>query len=414
MRPTAFVSVAALACSVTTAITGCGSAPRSRSAGPIATLAVRPVAWNAASAPLGKVTGLAESGDIVCVFADDGASIFSAGAVVARDGTAKGWTAGDSIYATDGATRWLIGIDRVGHVQRLRAMSTFEDVTARYQLASKRVRSATVVGPGRVAFLLGDEIALSDASRISILSGSAYTMLAGGGGFGAGITEDGVDLVNATNTLVTHFALPGATWAALDPRGRLYAATRRAVYAADASGTLALVFDAGNDGIHGLVASGDRVWFADRSELGIVDGDHVALTSGANVRSDAKLQPSPSGDVWVMGAGTLQRFAIAADAMAAARPAQQATQATHPGHPSPWSATIGPVFARSCAACHQPNGVSGTDLSTEVAWDMKAPLIRERVVVGRTMPPQGHPLSDGDRAVILQWIDGDRDLPAVP
>ena len=413
MRPAALLSIVALALSVTIAATGCGPAPRSRSAGPIATLAVTPVAWNAANAPIGKVTAVADNGDVVCVFADDGASIFSAGAVVARDGSAKGWTAGDSIYATDGATRWLIGIDRGGHVHRLRALSTFEDVSARYQLTSKRVRSATVVGPGRVAFLLGDEIALSDASRIAILSSATYSMLAGGGGFGAGITKDGVDLVNATNGLVTRFALPGATWAALDPRGRLYAATRRAVYAADASGTLALVFDAGNDGIHGLVASGDRVWFVDRGELGVVDGDHVAMTSGANVGSDAKLQPSPSGDVWVMGAGKLERFAITAEATGA-NPAQQTPQATHLPHPSTWSTAIAPVFARSCAACHQPNGVSGTDLSTEAAWEGKRPLIRERVVIGRTMPPQGHPLSDADRAAILHWMEGDRAVPTPP
>lgn len=405
MRPAALVSFATLACSVTIAATGCGPAPRSRSAGSIATLAVRPVAWNAASAPIGKVTAVADNGDVVCVFADDGASIFAAGAVVARDGSAKGWTAGDSIFATDGATRWLIGIDGSGHVQRLRAMSTFEDVTARYQLTSKRVRSATVAGPGRVAFLLGDEIALSDASHISILSGSTYRMLAGGGGFGAGVTKDGIDLVNATNGLVTRFALPGATWAALDPRGRLYAATRRAVYAADASGTLALVFDAGNDGIHGLVASGDRVWFADRGELGVVDGDHIAMTSGTNVMNDAKLQPSPSGDVWVMGAGRLERFASAAET-------PQTT--THPARPSAWSTTMAPVFARSCAACHQPNGASGTDLSTEAAWEGKRPLIRGRVVLGRTMPPQGHPLSDSDRAAILHWVDGDQADPALP
>lgn len=81
MRPAALVSVATLACSVTIAATGCGPAPRSRSAGSIATLAVRPVAWNAASAPIGKVTAVADNGDVVCVFADDGASIFAAGEV---------------------------------------------------------------------------------------------------------------------------------------------------------------------------------------------------------------------------------------------------------------------------------------------------------------------------------------------
>ena len=75
---------------------------------------------------------------------------------------------------------------------------------------------------------------------------------------------------------------------------------------------------------------------------------------------------------------------------------------------------MAPVFARSCAACHQPNGASGTDLSTEAAWEGKRPLIRGRVVLGRTMPPQGHPLSDSDRAAILHWVDGDQADPALP
>jgi mono/diheme cytochrome c family protein len=382
----------------------CGPAPHSRAAGGVATLAVRPVAWNAANAPVGKVRAVADGGDVVCVFADDGASIFSAGAVVSRDERAKGWTWGDSIYATDGVARWIVGIDGAGHIQRLRAMSTFEDVTARYQLGSRRVRSATVVGPGRVGFLLDDEIALSNATHLAIMGSSRFSMLAGGGGFGAGVTKDGVDLVNATNGLVTRFALPGAIWAALDTRGRLYAATRRGVYAADASGALALVFDAGHDGIHGLVASGDRVWFADRGELGVVDGDRVAETSGANVASDATLQASPSGDVWVLGGGALARFAVPSGpgstgvaGVEAARPA--------PGS-SAWATTIGPVFARSCAGCHQPNGVSGTDLSTEAAWATKRPLIRERVLVAHTMPPQGHALTDADRAAIHGWIEG--------
>ena len=393
MKLAALVAVAAL---VALAAAGCGPAPHSRAAGAVATLAVRPVAWNAANAPIGKVGAVADNGDVVCVFADDGASIFAAGAVVSRDDRAKGWTTGDSIYATDGVARWIIGIDGAGHVQRLRAMSTFEDVTARYQLGAKRVHSATVVGPGRVGFLLDDEIALSDATHIAILASSRFSMLAGGGGFSAGVTKDGVDMVNATNGFVTRFSLPGAVWAALDTKGRLYAATRRGVYAADGSGALSLVFDAGHDGIHGLVASGDRVWFADRGELGIVDGDHVAETSGANLASDAKLQASPTGDVWVIGGGKLARFTLPGEALAT-RPAPSS---------SAWAMTIAPVFARSCAGCHQPNGVAGVDLSTEAAWATKRPLIKDRVLVSRTMPPQGHGLSDADRAAIHGWIEG--------
>jgi hypothetical protein len=393
MRPGVVASVALLAALLTT---GCGAAPHSRAAGGVATLSVRPVAWNAANAPVGKVRAVADGGDVVCVFADDGASVFSSGAVVSRDEHVKDWTSASTIYATDGTTRWLVGVDGAGHLHRLRAMSTFEDVTVRYQLGNQRVRGAWIVGPGRVGFLLEKEIALSDASRIVLLASSPFTMFAGGGGFGAGVTKDGIDVVNATNGFVTRFLLPGAEWAALDTKGRLYAATRRAVYAADASGALSLVFDAGNDGIHGLVASGDRVWFADRGELGLVEGDHVAMTSGTNVGSDAKLQPSPSGDVWVIGGGKLDRFTV---------PAASAPAGPVPAPTSGWASLVAPVFARACASCHQPNGVSGTDLSTEAAWNGKRNLVRERVFVSHTMPPQGHALADADRAALHEWLE---------
>jgi mono/diheme cytochrome c family protein len=384
---------------------GCGALPRSRAAGGVATLAVKAVPWNAAGAPIGAVRAVADTGDVVCVFAEDGASVFSAGAVVARDAHVKGWISGDSIYSTDGAARWIVGVDGAGRLYRLRALSAFEDVSARYQLAGRRVRSAAVIGPGRVGFLLDNEIALSDASRLAVVPSAPFTMFAGGGGFFAGVTRQGIDVVNATNGLVTRFALPGAAWAALDDRGRLYAATRRAVYAADGGGALALVYDAGRDGIHGLVASGDRVWFADQGELGVILGDRVAATTGAHLDADAKLQRSPSGDVWVLGAGKLERFAAEGGASTASVGGGAASPTTTA---STWRSTIAPIFARSCASCHQPNGSSGTDLSNEAAWSHLRALIRERVLVTRTMPPQDHPISDADRAVIHGWIEGAR------
>ena len=386
MRTTA--SVAALLL-----LGGCSAAPHSKAAGAVASLAVRPVEWNAANAPMGKVSAVADAGDVVAVFAADGVSILSARAVVAHDTRVLGWTAGDTIDATDGATRWIVGIDEAGRVQRLKGLTAFEDVTPRYGLAGRRIRSATMVGKGKVGFLLDGQVVLSDASKMAVFPTSTFTMFAGGGGFGAGVSKDAIDVVNSTNALVTHFVLPGVTWAALDSKGRLYAATSRAVYAADSAGALALVYDAGHDGIHGLVASGDRVWFADRGELGVVEGDHVAETTGSNLALDAKLQASPSGDVWVIGAGKLQRFS----ALGGAAP---------PAPGISWGANVAPVFARSCASCHQPNGVSGVDLSTESAWQSKRSLIRERVLVAHTMPPQGHPLSDADREAIHTWIEG--------
>ena len=47
----------------------------------------------------------------------------------------------------------------------------------------------------------------------------------------------------------------------------------------------------------------------------------------------------------------------------------------------------------------------GTDLSTEAAWHQKSSLVRERVLVDKTMPPQGHALADADRTAIKSWLD---------
>jgi hypothetical protein len=138
------------------------------------------------------------------------------------------------------------------------------------------------------------------------------------------------------------------------------------------------------------------VWFADGPEFGVVEGDHVAETSGARLPPDASLSASPSGDVWVVGGGrgpALRRFA---------RVEAQAHSNVS------WSATLGPIFARSCSPCHLATGVSGTDLSTAGAWERERALIDERVVRGHSMPPEGHPLSDADRDAIRVWAEAMR------
>jgi mono/diheme cytochrome c family protein len=179
--------------------------------------------------------------------------------------------------------------------------------------------------------------------------------------------------------------------AAIASDGRVVAATTRAIYASTKGGSLELVYDAEGDTIHGLVASGDHVWFADGTQLGVVEADRISETNGATIKSDASLAPSPSGDVWVIAGGGLQRFMRAeAEHALAVR----------------WNEALGAVFARSCSACHLPGGASGTDLSSPEAWESKRAEIHTRVVVSRTMPPEGHPLSDADRDAIRAWTEG--------
>jgi len=255
------------------------------------------------------------------------------------------------------------------------------------------VLGATPLGSRFVGFLLGREIAIADGAHVTRYAGSAdgvtFDELAGGAGFGVAVEPNGVRVFDAARRSVSLYPLPGATHAALGGNGRLYATTPRAVYAGDSLGRLALVYDARGDTIHGLAVSGSDAWFADGDELGVVTGDQVAETSGAKVGREAKLAPSASGDVWVLSGGALGRFARA----------ESGTPAV-----GAWATEIAPIFARSCSACHQPDGISGTDLSTAGAWEGERPHIRERVVEKRSMPPEGHPLSEADRAAIRKWV----------
>jgi hypothetical protein len=341
------------------------------------------------------VRAVADVGDVVAVFSDRGATIFSGRAQVATDASVTDWTSASAIPAADATGAWILGVSGQGRMYHLRGLSAFEDVTDRYGLGGARVRGATPLGRGSVGFLLGREIAIADGARVtryaSSVDGVTFDDLVGGTGFGAGLVPNGVHVFDTARGSVVAYPLPGVAHAALGANGRLYAATSRAVYAADASGRLALVYDATAETIHGLVASGPEVWFADGDELGVVEGDRVGETSGAKIGHDAKLSPSASGDVWVLSGGALGRYARAAGT---------------PSTLESWSSAIAPIFVRSCSACHLPDGESGTDLSTATAWDRERANIRERVVEKGTMPPQGHPLSEGDREAIRKWVEG--------
>jgi hypothetical protein len=241
----------------------------------------------------------------------------------------------------------------------------------------------------RVGFLLDRQVAVADGHRLTSYGVPSLTSLLGGGGSGAGLGADAITLFDARMTART-IPLPGVTRVAVGPDGRLYATTTRALYASNEQGDLQLVYDAGAETLHGLVASGEHVWFADGPELGVIDGQRVSETRGTHVAPDARLASSPSGDVWVLASGTLQRFARVDP--------ESALGVT-------WSATLGAIFARACAACHLPGGVSGTDLSTAEGWQSERRAIHDRVVDGKTMPPEGHPLSEPDRTAIRAWTE---------
>jgi len=370
-------------------LAGCGAGPHTRAAGAVTPLTVRAVPWNPSQAQVGRVSAVADAGSIVAVFGDSGATVLGSGAVVAVDRSVTDWASASTIAGADGSARWIVGIDRRGHLHYLRGSSAFEDVSARYGLDGRAFRGASMLDASRVAFLVDGGLAIADGSRVARYDALPQLLdVAGGGGRGAAIGAGLLVAFDPTLSATRSYAIPGISAVAVGRDGRIYASTRRALYAAKPDGELALVYDAEGDTLHGLAASGAHVWFADGPELGVVEQDHVAETSGAHVPPDARLSPSTTGDVWVLSDGKLDRYA-----RAEAEPALATT----------WTTTLAPIFARVCSACHQPNGSSGTDLSTAEAWESERAAIRERVVLSRTMPPQGHPLSDADREVIRAW-----------
>ena len=148
------------------AVAGCVAAPHTRAAGAVAPLAVRPVAWNPSSAPVGHVRAVADTGSVVAVLGEAGATILLSGVVVATDRAVTDWVEAKVIRGADGAPRWIVGIDGKGRLYYLRGLSSFEDVSARFGLEGRAVRGAAMLDPTRIGFLLDGEVAIAQAGRV--------------------------------------------------------------------------------------------------------------------------------------------------------------------------------------------------------------------------------------------------------
>ena len=81
----------------TALLVGCGAAPHTRAAGAVTPLTVRAVQWNPSQAPVGRVSAVADTGSIVAVFGDSGATVLGSGAVVAADHSVTDWASASTI-----------------------------------------------------------------------------------------------------------------------------------------------------------------------------------------------------------------------------------------------------------------------------------------------------------------------------
>ena len=145
--------------------------------------------------------------------------------------------------------------------------------------------------------------------------------------------------------------------------------------------------------MNGLLTSGSHVWFAVGPELGVVDSDAVLRTTGLGLAPNAQLIGAGSGDVWTLADGKLLWFSADGSQGEEARS---------------WGEKIGPIVSAHCNQCHLPGGAAGIDLSTYATWVSRRATLDQRVIVERSMPPLGFELTDANRDVIEEWVDGGR------
>jgi hypothetical protein len=334
------------------------------------------------------VRAVADSGADVVAFADGSATVLSGGRVVAVDRSVPRWIAAGTIPAADGSGTWIVGVDGDGRVRRLLGKSTLEPVSDRFGLGGDHVVGVASVGGAATAFRLSGAIALADGAAVTRYATGPIAAIAGGGGRVV-IGGERLRVFDVARSKVSAFALPGAASSsfAVTASGKVFVATAETIWGEGDHGDLHVVFDAPGMTLHGLAAAGDRVWFADGPELGVIEGGRVRETKGARVSPAAQITGSPSGDVWTLTSGSLARYAVASDPGAA------------------WDGVVAPVFHRACEGCHRPGGESGVPLGTREAWEKRRETLRRRVLVDRDMPPPGHGLSDADRRSLQAWIE---------
>lgn len=348
-------------------------------------IALQAVAWNANGTDLGKIVAVTELEDEVVVYSDQGANVLAGAAVAATDTSVTSWRAAATIPAADGTGAWAVGIDGEGRVQRLRARMALEDVSDRYGLAGANVLGVASQGDTKVAFVLDGGLAEADGATVTRFDEGALTGIAGGSGRVAGVLPDGsVRVLDGRDGTSSTFRTTSAVAVAFHVDGSLYVVTKDALYHEQAGG-LALVYQDPSAGFHGLAVSAAWVWIAADGELLGLNGATLYRSSGLGLPKDSTLAPSSSGDAWVIGAGTLQRYA-----------------APVAGDEANWRTAVLPVYARVCSACHAPGGSSGIVLSTYSQWSDRRAKIYDRVIVKGDMP-QGRRLADADKAAIAAW-----------
>ncbi len=372
---------------------GCSSKSDNGGGGGAGTLTLSPVTWNPSNASVGNVQAVADFEQTVAVFGAAGVTTFVGGAVLSTDATVTHWQSAAAIPSADDLGSWIVGVDGSGRVYRVRTQDTVEDVSDRYGLAQAQV-TQIAGGNAVTVFLLNGGAAVSDGKTVTRYDAATLEGAAASGDRAAIAVPEGVRIFE--KGAETDVALPDATSVAFDDQGNLFATTHHAVFELT-NGAMQQVFDGGARTIHALTASGANVWFTLDSDMALLQNGQVSITSGATFPPDAHLASSPSGDVWIVAGGQLQRYAA---------------QAAGASDQSVWTSTVQPVYATICSNCHSADTYkdkSGVDLSTYAMWDQHRADVYKRVVTNAGTPSQmppptsGFTLTDDQRAAIEAW-----------
>lgn len=350
-----------------------------------APLTLQKATWNANMTDLGKIAAVTELYDDVVVYSDKGATVMSGAAVAAQDVSTTSWRDAATIAAADGNGSWAVGVDGMGHIKRLRARTSLEDVSDRYGLAKDAVSSVVPLGGGKVAFALSSQIAVADGAQVVRFDQIPLLGVCGGGGRFGGAGADGtLQVLDFAAGKRTTYPTTEAIGCAFGDGGRLYVATKHGLYDEEDGKLVPLYKDAAVT-FQSIASAGNWIWVIGGGELYALHDDLIAKTSGLALGDGAIVRGSVTTDPWVVGGGKLTRYNVPVS-----------------GDEAAWRMNVQPIYAKSCSQCHVPGGSSGIPLATYLQWSGKRTTIYDRVVVKRDMP-QGRTLSDEDRMAIGTW-----------
>ena len=356
------------------------------------------VDWNIGQAAKGPVRAVLDDGNRVVVFGDHAATIFAEGALVGTEPHDSSWVAAARVPALDRSGDWLVGIDRLGALYRLRAGRAFEGVSARFGLLGTAVRAASRASSTEAVFAVDGGFVFSDGEHVRRYavgpSVASVASVAGGENTAILVGSGKVTVLRKSPFQSTTLEMR-AVGSAVDARGRVAILAERGLYLSDGKSTyggVSLVYE-GNH-LHGLTSAANLLYFADGTQLFVLDGSQVHKAEQALVSEDAELVGSPTGDVWAIGAsGTLKRFS--AGAMTKSAPGTSAIS---------YSRDVAPLVRRDCVPCHAEGGTTGVVLTNEADFRARRDLVRQRVLVDLDMPPRSRSLPDADRGTMERWF----------